>query len=224
MKLLFIRGYNTDLKSKLTENSYINFDNFFMLSDIEYEYFNYGLDENLDDVYHKLCEKIHKIDYNILCSHSMGGGLLMKYCIEHPNLKKYTKVIFMMPLICKVNYVNILSKIVPEWLKLPKALVIPNNNLFEDGNILNDTYNLISVKQIIQMYNYIDKFNLNILNKENCVLIYAKEEKLNIISKDVLDTIKNKYFVNGRHACFSESNNSNEFFQLFKTLIIPKKD
>ena len=133
MKLLFIRGFNTDLNNKLTKNAYINFDNVFLLSNIEYEYFNYRPDEDLEEVYDRLCNEIKTNNYDILCSHSMGGGLLMKYCIEHPDLSKYKKVIFMMPLICKINYINILSKIVPEWIKLPKALFIPNNNLFENG-------------------------------------------------------------------------------------------
>lgn len=69
------------------------------------------------------------------------------------------------------------------------------------------------------MYNYIDKFNLDILNNDKCVLIYANDEKLNIISKDVLDTVDNKIIVNGRHECFNELNNSNNFFKLYLSLI-----
>ena len=130
----------------------------------------------------------------------------------------------MMPLLCKVNIYSILKYILPTWLKLPKYLILPNSNLYNDGNILNDSFDLIPVKQIIQVYYYIDKFNLlNLLNNENCVMIYASEEKINIISQETLDMLLdagvNLHIVEGRHECFNENNHSFNFFKVFNSLL-----
>jgi pimeloyl-ACP methyl ester carboxylesterase len=162
--------------------------------------------------------------YDIICGHSMGGGLLMKYCSEHPKMEecKVQGLIFMMPLIYKVDYINTIIQYIPDWIQLPKALIIPNNYLYEDGNILNDTYGLIPVKQIIQMYNYMDDLNLGLLNKENYSLIYTNDEKLTTIPKNILDLIKNIHFVNGNHMCFNEPKNSRQFFEKFVSLLDPK--
>jgi len=224
-KILFIRGYNTDMNST-KKDSYCNFSTFFELSkEYKLKYFNYSPEEELDEVYKRLCKTLSIQKYDILIGHSMGGGLLLKYLTENKKkIKKYDKLLFLMPLVSKVPSTNILTKIpFSEKLYLPKALILPNNNLFDLGNILNDNYKLLCVKQVVTMYNdnkYISSTDLTILNKKNCHLVYAKNEKFTIIQDDVLDKIKNKTILEGKHEMFNEFDNSRKFFPTLKHLLL----
>ena len=226
MSILFIRGFNTDMNSSndQTKLCYSMFDNFFEMSKYDFSYFNYSPEENLDDVYSKLETHIMNGSYTILIGHSMGGGLLLKFLTEHPEkIETYTKIIFLMPMITKVFSTEIICKIpFIDKMYLPKCLIIPNNNLFNNGNILNDSFNLLNSKQVVTMYNnknYISKMDLSIINKPNCVMIYAKDEMLSTITPDVLEKIENKHILEGKHEMFNESNHSNKFFKTLKSLL-----
>ena len=226
MSILFIRGFNTNMTSSFDETkfTYSNFDNFFEMSKYDFNYFNYSPEENLDDVYSKLETQLMNGSYTILMGHSMGGGLLLKFLTEHPEkIETYTKIIFLMPMITKVFSTELICKIpFIDKMYLPKCLIIPNNNLFNNGNILNDSFKLLCSKQVVTMYNdknYISKMNLSIIDKPNCVMIYAKDEMLSTISSDVLEKIENKYILEGKHEMFNESNHSNKFFRTLKLLL-----
>ena len=70
------------------------------------------------------------------------------------------------------------------------------------------------------MYNeYLDTLDLSIVDKDNCHMIYAKEEKINIITQQTLDKIKNKTILEGKHEMFSDSSHSVKFFQTLKYLL-----
>lgn len=226
MCILFIRGFNTDMNSSLeeTKHRYSSFDNFFEMSKYDFNYFNYSTEENLDVVYSRLEKQLMNGSYNILMGHSMGGGLLLKFLTEHQEkIETYSKIIFLMPMITKVFSTEIICKIpFIDKIYLPKWLIIPNNNLFNNGNILNDSFNLLNSKQVVTMYNdknYISKMDLSIINKPNCVMIYAKDEMLSTITSDVLEKIKNKHILEGKHEMFNEINHSNKFFKTLKSLI-----
>ena len=222
MKILFVRGYNTNLESGVDEYIYIKL--FFENNNLKFDYFNYSPNENINDVYKRLCDVIKNNNYNTLIGHSMGGGLLMKYIDEH-NVKKFHKIILLMPLIYKQFLNNLISKIpFVQYLYLIKAFFIPANNIYNKGNILNDSYNFISLQQPVLMYKDIMLSNKKIiknLNKNtNCVLFYAQDEKLNNINQTILDKIKNKVYVNGKHECFNEFENTYEFFKKFKKYLL----
>ena len=215
-KVLFIRGFNTDLK--LGNKTYITFDNYFILSEYELTYFNYSVDENIKDVYLNLIRVINNNNFDIIIGHSLGGALLMKFCHEFKNIKNYKKIIFLMPLVHKINLLNIISNIpLISYLYLPKVLFMPNIFLCEDENILDDTFSLTPLKQIIQSYQDILISDENIINtlkaNENCILFYATDERFSVIDKATLKKIDNIIYVNGRHECFNESKNSNKFFK-----------
>lgn len=225
-RVLFVRGFNTSIYNKLTQNVYVQFDNVFLSSNIICKYFDYDLDEDLIDVYKRLCDEIESNLYDVYVGHSMGGGLLMKYCLDNININqcKEHKIILMMPLIYINPIAYRLLNIVPDWLSLPKALVLPNNFLFETGNILNDTYNFIPIKQIKQMGKFSNKFRFNmlendILQNKNFHLIYANDEMFTFIPDEILDIITNVHKVDGKHECFNENSNSNDFFKLFLSII-----
>jgi hypothetical protein len=196
------------------------------MSKYNLEYFNYSPEEDLPDVYARLCDKIENNLFGVLIGHSVGGGLLLKFLTENTNYmdcisKTNKKIIFLMPLIEKYTVYGILSKIpfVPQ-LYLPKFLSCPNNNLYENGNILNDDFYPIANKQVAMMYNeYTDKLDLSIIDKDNCHMIYAKGELFNVMSQQTLNNIKNKTILEGKHEMFSEANHSVKFFQTLKSLL-----
>lgn len=233
MSILFIRGFATDINSNYAcKFAYSSFDNFFMMSQYNLEYFNYSPEEDLPDVYTKLCDKIENNLFDVIIGHSLGGGLLLKFLTEHKNYmdcisNTNKKIIFIMPIIVKDNIlVDILAKnpLVPQ-LYLPKFLSCPNNNLYEHGNILNDDLYPIANKQIGTMYNdYINKMDLSIIDSDNCHMIYAKGELINVMSQQTLDKIKNKTILEGKHEMFSEASHSIKFFKTMKSLLEKRSD
>lgn len=228
-RILFIRGFNTSINNNLTKYTYIQFDNVFLTSNINCKYFDYDSYEDLEDVYKRLCNEIESNIYDVYCAHSMGGGLLMRYCCEHPMMDecKQHKIILMMPLIYINPLFSRIINILPNWLSIPKALLLPNNFLFETGNMLNDNYYFTPIKQVKQMNEFIDDFQDNmiqsdILKKNNLHLIYANEEIFTLIPSYIISMIKNFHRVNGKHECFNENENSNIFFKVFLSIINDK--
>jgi hypothetical protein len=224
MNVLFVRGYGSDMNSSSvgSKYKYSSFDNFFMMSEYNLEYFNYSPEDKLSDVYAKLCDKIKNNLYDVIMGHSMGGGLLLKFLTEHKEfITKYNKIIFLMPIIERYIINDIVTNIpFVSDLYLPPALMFPAFRLRDGGNILNDDFAAIRAKQLAIMNNeYIDKLDLSIINNKNCYMIYAKGEEFNVMSSSTLNSIKNKTILEGKHEMFSEANHSTKFFQTLKSLL-----
>jgi hypothetical protein len=212
--ILFIRGFNTYMPTEYSFDSYSN-----ILDKYDLEYFNYSPDEDIVEVYSKLSKRIRKGKYTHLIGHSMGGGLLMRY-IHDKKIDNSVKIILLMPMIYKIPLNKIIANIPYSGnLKFPKALIIPNSKLYNHGNILNDSYNLLSVSQVVSMYNNIMLEPIEFastINNSNCVLFYATREAFNLIPEQSLNLIKPKKLViiNGLHECFNSlGGDSREFFK-----------
>ncbi len=227
MNVLFVRGYATDMNTNyITKDTYSTFDTFFMMSQYKLEYFNYSPEEDLSVVYARLCDKIENNLYDVIIGHSMGGGLLLKFLTEHKEYmdcisKTNKKIIFLMPLIER-SLANDIIAWIPfiENVYLPKLIAFPNNFLYDDGNILNDDIYPVLGKQFVTMETkYIDKMDLSIIDRNNCHMIYAKNELFNVISQPTLNKIKNKTILEGKHQMFMEANHSIQFFQTLKSLL-----
>ena len=134
MNVLFVRGFATDINSNYAcKFAYSSFDNFFMMSQYNLEYFNYSPEEDLPDVYARLCDKIENNLFDVIIGHSIGGGLLLKFLTEHKNYmdcisKTTKKIIFLMPLIEAGNIpYKIIAKIPLLCGYYPKNIACPNN-------------------------------------------------------------------------------------------------
>jgi len=209
--ILFVRGFNT----KLTDT----FDGYASIKNVypDMTYFDYSPDDDLIDVYNRLQTQIKKVKYTHLIGHSMGGGLLMRYMYNH-KVSNDVKIILLMPLIYKEPIKTAIAKIpFISHLRLPKALAIPNSQLFDEGVIGNDTFELIPMSQFVRMYNTImlepEKFIQKINSYPECVLFYASKEILSPIPESILQTIKNVVCVDGLHACFLCVGTSGDFFK-----------
>ena len=217
---LCIDGFNT-----YKTNTYDNVYKFLEKNNHKISKFSYDTNEDIIKVYQKLTNNINKNNFDCIIGHSMGGGLLMRYIYDNPKILITTKIILLMPLIYKREiYTNISNIEIFKWLYLPKGLFLPSYKLYSHGSILTDTYNLIALKQIIDMYNKIslnDDNLINFLNNNKSVkIIYAKEEAFNTIPKYVLNKIKNFKYVDGLHECFNSTDGTkNNFFKTLKKLI-----
>jgi hypothetical protein len=212
--ILFIRGFNTYMATQDSFDGYSN-----ILDKYDLEYFNYSPDEDIVEVYSQLSKRIRKGKYTHLIGHSMGGGLLMRYIHDH-KIEHSVKIILLMPMIYKIPLNKVIANIPYSGnLKFPKALIIPNSKLYNQGNILNDNYNLLSISQVVSMYNNIMLEPIEFastINNSNCVLFYATREALTLIPEQSLNLIKpkNLVMINGLHECFNSiGGDSREFFQ-----------
>lgn len=162
------------------------------------EYFNYGLDEDINEVYKRLCKNAAK--YEILIGHSLGGGLLAKY--RNDNLVN-KNIILLMPLLFRNDSFNLIQRFFFEpqialnpMLMFPKALFAPAQYIFEGGNILNSDFSTISYRQPYDFYKefqeknsesaYLEFFKCN----ANVTMFYAKGELLNTIDEVILTEIE----------------------------------
>jgi hypothetical protein len=224
MKILFIGGFNTNVEEN-KRNLYYNFNTYVKLTTHTIDYFTYHTDEDLNTVFEKLTKILQNKDdkYDTILAHSMGGCLITKYISIHPDFN--TKVVLLMPLLCKSFNLWLISKIpFIQHLYLPKFLMIPNSDLLDDGNILNDDCRLIPVRQIYQAIteNYIldESVLIDLFNtKKNIHMIYVKDERISIIPDNVLNQIDNKSFIDGKHVAFGDIYYSEQFFDTLTNLI-----
>jgi len=211
MQILFIRGFNTKLSNE--------FDGYSSIKNVypHMKYFDYSPDEDLSDVYKRLCKKIKSTNYTHLIGHSMGGGMLMRYIHDH-KIKNDVKIILLMPLIYKKPVVKIITSIpIINKIRLPKPLLIPNKNLYDQGNLTNDNFYWLSTSQITKMYNTVmlepDQFVSTLNSNSKCVLFYASKEAFNEIPDSILNQIVNLEKIDGLHECFNSVGTSSAFFK-----------
>ena len=223
-RILFVRGFNTD---NIRTNDAYSHVREVLSQKHTVEYFGYNPNDDIEDVYQRLCETIraNRSDGPThLIGHSMGGGLLMRWVKDHYTTKqtKYRqieKVVLLMPLVYKVGILESLCQItLAGRLFVPKALILPASQTFTDGNLLNDDFSLLPVKQIVGMYRryMLDSTDLvDTLNhhSDKVVLFYAKEEAFNVIPTEILDEIDHVVYVDGLHESFNGRNTSRAFFK-----------
>lgn len=233
-KILLVKGFNTSTNDNEGDNIYVNFDIFFKLSNFKLEYFQYDNEEKLECVYDRLTKVLEmnkqqvklrnqsEYEYDIVIAHSMGGCLMTKYLTEHPEFER--RVIMIAPLICKMPNVKLLFRIpFLQYCYIIKASILPNSKLFSTGNILNDSYKWIPIKQIVSAYTFMSDDNdklVEILNtRKNCHVIYNMDEQFNVIPQKILDSLERCTIIDGKHTCFLEIKNSEKLFDVISTLL-----
>jgi pimeloyl-ACP methyl ester carboxylesterase len=216
-EILFIRGFNTD--NIKTNDTYSHLKNILSQKN-KVTYFNYSLNEEIQTVYKRLCSAINRENFTHLIGHSLGGGLLFKYISERKDVSKFKKIILLMPLIYKTQLNTFISKMpFSRNLVAPKISILPASKLYTLGNWLSDDYNLIPLRQVVDMHNKIMLEPGNIVptlrQHRNVVLFYAREETFNTIPQNILDKVKNLEYVDGLHECFNGLNTSSKFYEIF---------
>ncbi len=222
-KVLLISGFFSH-PDDVGLDIYCTFNLFFMSSKYELTIFRYRTSEPLESVYERLEKEIP--NYSIILAHSMGGCLLMHYLQKHPivfKLSRKTKYIFMMPFIQRSMIMKVISHIPSiEDLKLFKPLFLPNSKIVSTGNILNEKFEFIPIHQVQYAYKnllYSDDDIIKVLNSSRVYLFYATDEKITNISENILNKVKNKQFIDGKHAAFADASSIFDFFNYLSKLI-----
>ena len=227
--VLFIRGFNTD--NTATSDTYSHIREVLSQHHIVH-YFQYSVNDDISSVYRRLCEVIESNAhapgpdrFRFLIGHSMGGGLLMRFIADHyaSEPRKYRhleRLILLMPLLYRTEALASVCRVpLIEHALVPKAWLLPASRLFPTGNVLNDDYSLLPVKQIVGMVRdlMLDAADVTTtLNRshvrQRVVLLYAKDEAFSVIPTDILRQIHNVHYVSGFHECFNGLGTSREFF------------
>lgn len=218
-KILVVRGFDTD--NIKTNDTYANIH--IVLSqnaNNHIVYFSYGQDENIVNVYKRLCKVLKDNVFTHLIGHSMGGGLLIHYMYDHPDdISNYKHIILLMPLLYKTPFNRFIFKIpLVRNISLPNAVILPSARIYSTGNILNDGFKFSKMKQLVDVYDKIileadESVDVLNRNKSNTVVFYAREERITPIPQRVLKKIKNKKYVNGLHESFNSLETVKGFFE-----------
>jgi pimeloyl-ACP methyl ester carboxylesterase len=224
MKALFVRGFNTYMTNEY--DRYHSIKTFLESRNISVDYINYSTDRDIYRVYEKIGENFEKENYDYLIGHSMGGCLVTRFMYDHPEkIKSLKKIILLMPLIYKDPLTNIALNIpFMKSVKIPKPILIQEIKLYNEGNILNDRtlLTLLPLTQIADCYNKLMLPNnrlVKTLNKENCILFFAMEEMFSSTPQHILDEIKYKHIISGKHESFNDMSHAYNFFEMFGKIL-----
>jgi len=233
-RILFVKGFNVSKKDFNGHNVYVYFDIFFKLSNYKLDYFEYNNDEDLNAVYERLVVELEtkktsaklrsqtKYKYDVVMAHSMGCCLMTKYINEHPEFDR--KLILIAPFLCKDPYIKFIAHIpFLQYGYLPKALMIPNCKLFKIGNLWNDSFKWIPLKQIKTAYQFMihdqDELTNLLNNHSNCHIIYNEDEQVTVIPQETLTKFERCTTIGGKHTCFLEVEHSEKLFDVIMKLL-----
>jgi hypothetical protein len=225
--VLLIGGFNCHIEEQGL-NSYDAFHTFFSLSEEKYdlEIYTYATTRNLNSVYDNIKHKLETTHYDVILAHSTGCCLLTKYLSESVNSLSSKKIVMMMPFICKTWNLTMLSYIPGiQNISIPKCIIIPNHQLFDAGNICNDSINLVKCKQIYQAVAEDFMLEENVLvstlnNNTNITIIYAEKENVSPIPDRILQQFENIIYIkNGLHMDFMNALTSSKFFSILSNIL-----
>ena len=177
-------------------------------------------------MYNNLVTQIQTIKYDILIAHSLGGGLLLKYCNENENdISGFQKIIFLMPYIYTNPYSFIHIASMLNITEIENVVYLPQ--FFLTGITAENNYSMIPLKQIIQSHTILflneEDIVKTINNSKNIFFIYSKEETISQIDTFILEQINDIIYVDGNHTCFCQrNNNSIQFFKIFGDILHDK--
>ena len=223
-EVLFVSGFNTHPDEQPDNlDIYDCFLQHFKYSKYKVTFFRYKREEPLDAVYKRMCELLVASECKLIIGHSLGGGLLVKYLSEHEEKRK---VILLMPFISVPRWKQIAFSYLylsPFAFRLPKCVAIPNSGLFEGGNIINDTATLLDLSQITFASNNLflseDEVIRVFETTSDIVMMYADDETISPIECELLDRIKKKVYVKGKHVSFADIITTKHFFDEFAKLL-----
>lgn len=218
VNVLFVSGFNSCLEECENVDIYAAFKLYFMFSNDRLEFFQYKTFESLDEVYQRLKTILDTKRHDLLVTHSMGSCLLLKYIHETGDRRK---TIMCMPFIQTSPLFKLITRIpLAKYMYLPKFIIVPNHNLFEGGNWFNDDVRLTPMYQPVTAVNEFfmsdDTIVHLIQSHKHIKIIYADDEQISPISKDLLDRIhKHVVYVIGKHVSFASVICMTDFFETF---------
>lgn len=215
--ILFISGFNTHPSDNDNIDIYSVVDIYFKFSESKVTFFRYKTSDDLGAVYKSLVSILATREHDLIITHSMGSCLYLKYLSETVDLRK---VIICMPFIKVSQSVKLLT-LVPlvKYMYLPKFCLIPNHNLYEGGNVFNDTTKLVCCRQIYHAISNMflsDEEIVRIVNSHPSLrIIYAENETVSPIDDALLSRISDHVsMTKGKHLSFANAVYMSDFFNV----------
>jgi hypothetical protein len=235
-RVLFVIGFGTNISTPESIDSYKSIRNYFLgRDDLEVQWFEYNPDQLLTDVYQGLQAKVESYSPDALIGHSLGGLLVYRYMVDRmasPTMTGHPLPfpILLMPFLQRpadilYRIIDILPRFVRNTLKIPFEIGFPAYKLWDEGNVLNARYDIVSFRQLFDAADIMTESEDEIVKQMvqmNAWTIYANDDNSTKITDSLLRSLlaTQQFFqINGKHEAFSSRKNSSLFFEVFNEIL-----
>jgi len=237
-RILFVRGFGQDIPTDDSVDAYKHIRNYFVGNDrFHVEWFEYGPNDLLTDVYAGLIQRICMESPDVLIGHSMGGLLVYRYMTDQLDagvgIQSLPTPILLMAylqeppdLLYKV--VNLFPRFIRNQIRLPMEIMFPNCNVYDDGNVLNGSYRITLARQIYDAVEYQAKSETELVDsfeRMRAMMIVCREDvNGGMLTDKVLRCLRASEPVclaeiDGKHEAFSSRKNSSVFFEVLDAML-----
>jgi pimeloyl-ACP methyl ester carboxylesterase len=241
-RVLFVRGFGSDIPTDDSVDAYKHIRNYFVGNDrFHVEWFEYGPNDQLSDVYAGLIQRIDMEAPDVLIGHSMGGLLVYRYmadrlkcCADHSAGHTTLPIPILLmayiqePSIILYKVVKLLPSFIRNQIRLPFEIMFPSANVNDDGNFLNGSYRITLARQIYDAVGYQAKSETELvetLERMRAMMIVGRQDgDGGMLTDDVLKRLRDNESVclaeiDGKHEAFSSRKNSSVFFEVFDAML-----
>ena len=230
VKVLFVRGFLTDVRTVDSIDIYKSIRNYFigMKEKASIQWFSYGPNDDLHEVYGKLVDRIKHEKPDILIGHSLGGLLVYHYLVETVFITKSVSIdrpmprpVLLMPYLQPTpSRIYRLVRYVPSFIR--KRLYIPSVFISRQPllDIALSDYRIAQFDQIYQAEEFMTlnkKRLLQNLTSFKIKVLYATNETVSTIDEDIVDKLMQSghlSMVQGTHDAHNTRREYGDFFEV----------
>ena len=240
---LFVRGFATYGSPTDQDKNYAYLELVLRESFPDFSFFSYSPEEDLDDVYQRLCARLRRTGRkgrqgggDVLVAHSLGGCLVTKWLAEHPGAhRRFRRVVLLMPFLSRTPVGQAVSRVVdflPAPLArrpaLPVPLLTPAGTLCDSGNVWTDLTlctHIVPFGQIVTAYR--DQSYLmpaaraaSVLNAAtNVRVLRADDDSVAPLDPRLVNDLTHITSVPGKHECYNDCHRATLFFRALRALL-----
>lgn len=237
-RILFVRGFATDIPTKDSVDAYKHIRNYFLGNDrFHVEWFEYSPKDLLTDVYSGLIQRVDLESPDVLIGHSMGGLLVYRYMADRlkccTDIRSLPTPIFLMAylqeppdLLYKV--IKLAPSFIRNRIRLPFELGFKASDLWDSGNVLNGSYRITLTRQIYDAVGYQAKSVselVSTLDQMKAMMIVCRQDvNGGMLTEPALTCLRASdatclVEIDGKHEAFSSRKNSSLFFEAFDAML-----
>lgn len=237
-RVLFVRGFGTDIPTDDSVDDYKHIRNYFVGNDrFHVEWFEYGPNDKLTDVYAGLIQRICMESPDVLIGHSMGGCLVYRYMTDQlaagTPIQSLPAPILLMAYLQEPPYllykvIKLLPRCIRNQIRIPLELGFKSSDLWDEGNVLNGSYRITLTRQIYDAVEYQAKSETELvktLERMRAMMIVCREDvNGGMLTDKVLKGLRASEPVclaeiDGKHEAFSSRKNSSVFVEVFDAML-----
>jgi hypothetical protein len=237
-RVLFVRGFATDIPTDDSVDAYKHIRNYFVGNDrFHVEWFEYGPNDLLSDVYAGLIKRVDMEAPDVLIGHSMGGCLVYRYMVDRltagVGVQALPTPILLMAYLQEppdilYKVIKLLPSFIRNQIRLPFEVAFKASDLWDEGNALNGSYRLTLTRQIYDAVGYQAKSEtelLDTLERMRAMMIVGRQDvNGGMLTDKVLKGLRESdpvclAEIDGKHEAFSSRKNSSVFFEVFDAML-----